>query len=206
MIKTRRGLDLPITGAPSDALDGKLITSVALLGADYPGPKPTMEVQPGDRVSAGDLLFTDKKNPGVRYTSSGTGTVAAINRGARRAFQSVVIDLEGEDAAEHASHAVADLPGLARDAVVSQLIESGQWTALRTRPFSSVPATDALPEAIFVTAVDTRPLAPSPEGFIALHDCEYYMCGPPMMNSAVIQMLEDLGVERDSIFLDDFGG
>jgi len=37
-------------------------------------------------------------------------------------------------------------------------------------------------------------------------DCEYYMCGPPMMNAAVIQMLEDLGVERDNIFLDDFGG
>ncbi len=41
---------------------------------------------------------------------------------------------------------------------------------------------------------------PAPE------DCEFYMCGPPMMNSAVINMLEDLGVERDSIFLDDFGG
>lgn len=41
---------------------------------------------------------------------------------------------------------------------------------------------------------------PAPE------DCEYYMCGPPMMNSAVITMLEDLGVERENIFLDDFGG
>ncbi len=41
---------------------------------------------------------------------------------------------------------------------------------------------------------------PAPE------DCEYYMCGPPMMNAAVINMLEELGVERDNIFLDDFGG
>ena len=41
---------------------------------------------------------------------------------------------------------------------------------------------------------------PAPE------DCEYYMCGPPMMNAAVIGMLEDLGVERENIFLDDFGG
>ena len=37
-------------------------------------------------------------------------------------------------------------------------------------------------------------------------DCEYYMCGPPMMNSAVIGMLKDLGVEDENIFLDDFGG
>ena len=41
---------------------------------------------------------------------------------------------------------------------------------------------------------------PSPE------DCEFYMCGPPMMNAAVIKMLQDLGVEDDNIMLDDFGG
>ena len=40
----------------------------------------------------------------------------------------------------------------------------------------------------------------------APEDCEYYMCGPPMMNAAVIKMLHDLGVEDDHIFLDDFGG
>ncbi|CQD40119.1 NADH:ubiquinone reductase (Na(+)-transporting) subunit F [Yersinia mollaretii] len=41
---------------------------------------------------------------------------------------------------------------------------------------------------------------PAPE------DCEFYMCGPPMMNAAVIKMLKDLGVEDDNIMLDDFGG
>ena len=41
---------------------------------------------------------------------------------------------------------------------------------------------------------------PAPE------DCEYYMCGPPVMNTAVIAMLENLGVERENILLDDFGG
>jgi Na+-transporting NADH:ubiquinone oxidoreductase subunit F len=41
---------------------------------------------------------------------------------------------------------------------------------------------------------------PAPE------DCEYYMCGPPMMNTAVIKMLEDIGVDRENIMLDDFGG
>ena len=169
MIKTRRGLDLPISGAPSDALDEKPVTSVALLGSDYPGLKPTMEVQPGDRVRAGDLLFTDKKNEGVRYTAPGSGTVAGVNRGARRAFQSLVINLEGHDAVEFEAHAASDLGSLPREKVVNQLVESGQWTALRTRPFSSVPAPDAVAAAIFVTATDTRPLAPSPEGFIALH-------------------------------------
>ena len=41
---------------------------------------------------------------------------------------------------------------------------------------------------------------PAPE------DCEYYLCGPPIMNASVISMLEDLGVEPENIMLDDFGG
>ena len=41
---------------------------------------------------------------------------------------------------------------------------------------------------------------PAPE------ECEYYLCGPPMMNSAVLKMLDDLGVEPENIRLDDFGG
>jgi len=41
---------------------------------------------------------------------------------------------------------------------------------------------------------------PAPE------DCEFYMCGPPVMNAAVTKMLEDLGVEKENIMLDDFGG
>jgi len=40
----------------------------------------------------------------------------------------------------------------------------------------------------------------------APEDCEYYMCGPPMMNASVIKMLEDMGVEPENILLDDFGG
>ena len=167
MIKTRRGLDLPISGAPSDTLDEKPVTRVALLGSDYPGLKPTMEVQAGDRVKAGDLVFTDKKNEGVRYTAPGSGTVASINRGARRAFQSLVIDLDGDEAVEYASYAGSDLADLKREAVVQQLIESGQWASLRTRPYSSVPPPDAVPRSIFVTATDTRPLAPSPERFVS---------------------------------------
>ncbi len=41
---------------------------------------------------------------------------------------------------------------------------------------------------------------PAPE------DCEFYMCGPPMMNASVIKMLTDMGVEPENILLDDFGG
>ena len=88
MIKLKRGLDLPISGQPSQAIsEGPAIRSVALVAADYPGMQPTMKVAEGDRVVLGQPLFTDKKNPDVVYTAPATGNVRAVNRGARRVFQ-----------------------------------------------------------------------------------------------------------------------
>src|SRR5690554_758401 len=95
MIKIKRGLDLPISGAPAQSIENaKPVSQVALIGFDYMGMKPTMEVQVGDRVKCGQLLFTDKKTEGVRYTSPASGVVSAINRGERRVFQSVVIQVD----------------------------------------------------------------------------------------------------------------
>ena len=163
MIKIRRGLNLPITGAPRQAIeDGPTVRSVALVGFDYHGMKPTMEVKEGDRVKCGQLLFTDKKTDGVRYTSPASGTVSVIHRGAKRVLQSVVIDIDGDDSESFASYPGSELKDLGRDKVVDNLVESGLWTALRTRPFSKVPAVDSSPAAIFVSAMDTSPLAADP--------------------------------------------
>ena len=66
MIKIRRGLDLPIAGAPAQEIeDGPSVRSVAVIGFDYHGMKPTMLVKVGDKVKEGQVLFTDKKTEGV---------------------------------------------------------------------------------------------------------------------------------------------
>ena len=167
MIKTKRGLDLPISGAPRQAIEnGPNVKRVALVGYDYPGLKPTMEVREGDRVRAGQLVFTDKKTPGVKYTAPASGTVVAVNRGEKRVFESLVIEIEGDESESFNSYPAGELSSLPREAVVSNLVNSGQWTAIRTRPYSKVPAVDAVPGAIFVTAADTRPHAPDPAMFI----------------------------------------
>lgn len=163
MIRIKRGLDLPIDGAPRQEItDGPRVRSVATLGADYPGMRPTLHVKPGDRVSRGQLIFEDKKTPGVRYTAPAAGTVTAVNRGHKRFMQSVVIEIDG-DAEQSFEHRVDGLSGLDRDKVQALLVESGEWTALRTRPFGKVPAPGTTPHAIFVPAIDTQPLAPDPD-------------------------------------------
>lgn len=166
MIKIKRGLDLPMIGAPRQTIEaGAPVRSVALVGADYVGMKPTMKVQVGDRVRKGQLLFADKQCEAIHFTAPATGVVSAIHRGDKRIFQSLVIDVDlGATDEEHSFVAVsADrLGALTREQVIHKLLVSGLWTSLRTRPYSKIPHPDTQPSALFVNAMDTNPLAVDP--------------------------------------------
>jgi len=167
MFRIRKGLDLPISGVPEQHVaTGASIRHVAILGDDYLGMRPSMRVQEGDRVVKGQALFEDKKNPGVLFTAPASGTVVAINRGERRILQSVVIGIDGDEQREFARYEPEDVTTLSRDAVQAQLLESGLWTAFRTRPFSKSPVPGTEPAAVFVTAIDTNPLSVDPEPVI----------------------------------------
>ena len=167
MFRIRKGLDLPISGVPEQHVaTGASIRHVAILGDDYLGMRPSMRVQEGDRVVKGQALFEDKKNPGVLFTAPASGTVVAINRGERRILQSVVIGIDGDEQREFARYDSEDLTTLSRDAVQAQLLESGLWTAFRTRPFSKSPVPGTEPAAVFVTAIDTNPLSVDPQPVI----------------------------------------
>jgi Na+-transporting NADH:ubiquinone oxidoreductase subunit A len=170
MFRIRKGLDLPITGAPAQNIDpGPAVNRVALVGDDYIGMKPKMAVQVGDSVKLGQILFEDKKTPGVQFTSPGCGKVVAVNRGDKRKFESIVIELEGEEEETFQSFNTAELDNLERAKVQDMLIQSGMWTVLRTRPYSKVPTPDSTPHSIFVTAMDTNPLASDPAPIIKEH-------------------------------------
>ncbi len=165
--KLRKGLDLPINGSPIQEVKGKIMPkTVAILGEDYVGMKPTMNVNVGDKVKLGQMLFTDKKIPKVRFTAPGAGKVIAINRGEKRAFKSIVIELTGNDEITFESYSENKLKELTGEEVSSQLLESGEWVALRVRPMSKVADPSTSPHSIFITAMDSNPLAPSIEKII----------------------------------------
>mgnify|MGYP000424560087 CR=1 FL=1 len=168
MIKIKKGLDLPIEGAPEQTvLDGPNVSKVAVLGEEYVGMRPTMHVQVGDIVKKGQILFEDKKNPGVKFTAPAAGEVIEVNRGARRVLQSVVIAIKGDEEITFSNYDVNSLNEVAREEIEKQLVDSGMWTALRTRPFSKSPALGSVPHSIFVTAMDSNPLAADPQLIIA---------------------------------------
>lgn len=170
----KKGLDIPITGDPKQTIEkSNTVNSVALLGMDYVGMKPTMMVAEGDKVKLGQVLFEDKKNPGVVFTSPGAGVVKAINRGEKRVLQSVVIELNGAEEEAFAKYKAADLAKLDPEKVKANLIKSGLWTALRTRPYGKIPAIGSTPHSIFVTAIDSRPLAADPSVVIKSRSSDF---------------------------------
>ena len=178
--RIKKGLDLPIVGSPSQVIeDASAPRSVAIMAGDYPGMKPTMFVNAGDSVRRGELLFEDKKRDGVRFTSPGAGRVTAVNRGAKRALQSVVVELDsGErsgkgDHVSFSAHTGQHPSALTRQQVSDLLQESGLWTALRGRPYGRVAEPGAVPNSIFVTAMDSEPLAPNVDVALAGRESDF---------------------------------
>jgi Na+-transporting NADH:ubiquinone oxidoreductase subunit A len=214
MIKFKKGLDLPIKGQPEQTIAlSKDLSTVALLGRDYVGMKPTMEVRVADKVKLGQVLFTDKKNPAIKFTSPGAGEIISIHRGEKRALLSVVIKLSGNDEITFNSYSDQQLKELTREQVVEQLLESGLWISMRTRPFSKVPDPQTKPNSIFITATDTNPLAPSIDKIIEgqerdfanganvisqLTDGKIFICKAPGTNVAII--------DRPNIVVQEFSG
>ena len=182
-VTIRKGLNIPLQGKPEPVIgESNPVGTVAVLGTDVVGLRPSMSVAIGDKVKLGQTLFTDKANPGVSFTSPGSGEIVQINRGARRALQSVVVRLDGDDKESFPSYSLTNLTSLSADEVRKNLLASGMWTAFRTRPFSRIPAPESIPSAIFVTAIDTSPLAVDPELVVQAND-EYLEAGLGVISS-----------------------
>ncbi|CAD0186742.1 Na(+)-translocating NADH-quinone reductase subunit A [Ruegeria sp. THAF57] len=156
--KLKKGLELPVQGAPEQTIQpGPEFSTVGVLGGDYLGLKPRMLVQEGDEVQRGTPLFCHKDMPAAMMVAPLTGKVVAVNRGARRVLQSVVIEVSDQNdvGLDFSSTGSSD----SAEGVTAKLCAAGLWTSFRTRPYSKMPAPGSKPTAIFVTAMDSEPLS-----------------------------------------------
>ncbi len=168
-IEIGRGLTIPIEGGPESTIDAKDVGRVGIVADDYIGMRPTVLVSEGDQVQLGQPVFSDKKSEGVVFTAPASGKVLSINRAEKRRFVSLIIEKSGtQKSIEFSSYNAGEIATLSRAQVVDQLVLSGLWTSLRARPFSKVPSPlSEPPRAIFVNAMDTNPLAASPDPIIS---------------------------------------
>ena len=162
----KKGLDLPIEGAaPGGKVEAAEVRTVGLIGDDYIGLKPRLAVAEGDVVGAGAPVFAHKDTPDAQVTAPVSGRIKAINRGARRKLISVEIEVDADAAPAVDFSAVGDVT--TAEGVATRLCAAGLWTSFRTRPYSKVPDPAGRPAAIYVTAMDTEPLAADPAPIIA---------------------------------------
>lgn len=173
--KIKKGLDLPLKGKPEQTVsEGPAVKRVALHGPDYVGLKPKLEVALGDKVKTGQVLFSDKKQESVKFTAPGAGKITEINRGEKRAFLSIVIELDAsEEQIVFDPISEEQFDSMERKTVVQRLLESGLWTALRARPFGRIANPDTIPHALFVTAMDSHPIAPDMEQVLKGRETEF---------------------------------
>jgi len=166
-VDIQRGLDIAAESVTRAATQVADTSRVALLGRDYMGLKPTLAVNVGDSVAMGDVLFTDRRYTELRVVAPGNGQVEAIHRGPKRGMEALVISLQDDQQECELSGSSVDATDAA--AVRATLMVAGMWPALRARPYEMMPPPDATAERLFITAIDTHPLAPDPAPLIAQH-------------------------------------
>ncbi|MEI6139103.1 MAG: Na(+)-translocating NADH-quinone reductase subunit A [Mariniphaga sp.] len=160
VIKLKKGLDIPIKGEPAYNLE--YVTkpeTFAIKPSDFLGLIPKLHVKVGDKVKAGTTLFVDKYSPEIQYVSSTSGEVVAVNRGERRKILEVVIKDDRENLSE--DFLQANPKDLCADEIKVELLKSGLWPSIKSRPYGVVAKPDDQPKAIFISCFDSSPLAPN---------------------------------------------
>lgn len=155
-VNIRRGLDLRLKGGVEAGPQVKSVAPglVAVCPDDFPGFTPKLAVKEGQTIEEGAPLLFDKINPDTMLVSPVAGTVKAVVRGDRRKILRVEVETTPEKSAPATTSVGSDA-----EALRLALRRSGLWAMMRQLPYDIVPEPAATPRDIFVTAIDSAPLA-----------------------------------------------
>lgn len=170
-LQIKKGLDLNIAGAPAGyPTDAPYIEpkEIALTPDDFHGLTLKPIVKEGGAVKAGEPVMIDKRHPEITLTSPICGTVKAIERGERRKLLRIVIAPDGRDE----KVALPSPMDNDNESVKALILSSGLWAMLRQRPYDIVPDPSVTPRDIYISALDTAPLAGGSMSVYASKDAE----------------------------------
>lgn len=158
VIKLRKGLNIHLKGtaAQTKRVVGAC-TEYVVRPDTFEGVVPKLVVHEGDRVEVGDALFVDKNFPEVRFASPVSGTVKAVDRGERRKI--LGIRLQADEVQKYHDFGRRDVSTLSADEVKSALLEAGLFGYIYQLPYAVSTNPQAMPKAIFVSALRDMPLA-----------------------------------------------
>ena len=158
-IKLKKGYKIRLKGAArKEIVDVQFPKKVAIKPTDFVGLKPKLEVSVGDSVQVGSVLFHSKENENIKFTSPASGKVSDIIRGARRVIEAVVV--ETDEKQDSIDFSISNSDKLKKEEIVQHLLNSGLFTRFIQRPFGTICDPKDTPRDIFISAMDTAPLAP----------------------------------------------
>ena len=156
VINFKEGLDINLKGKAENTVEKTISpTEISIKPSDFPCVKPHLEVRQGDKVKAGDVLFTDKFRPEIRFCSPVSGEVTEIRRAERRRITDVIVKADSQT--EYVKFDVSNLQS--KDAVKELFLKSGVWPYLRQRPFNIVADPQQEAKAVYISTFDSSPLA-----------------------------------------------
>ena len=157
--KIKKGFDIKVLGKPRAEIEEYANqTLFAVYPSEFAGIKPRLKVQAGDAVKRGDILFENKQNEKMVFRSPCSGTVKAVNLGARRFPVEILIERGSEEqSVAFAAYNRDALRPLSREQVAEHLLTSGIWPLIRQRPFSKIADPDTAPKAVFINAASSAP-------------------------------------------------
>ena len=162
--KLKKGYDIKVAGAAEKTVtDLDVPKKVAVTPNEFRGIKVKLNVKPGDAVKIGTSLFEDKILPDLQFVSPVSGKVLEINRGERRALMEIVIENDLKNEKDTVGNwNKDDVKKMDADAVKKYLLQGGMWPHIIQRPFSKIANPGDTPRDIFISGMDTAPLAADP--------------------------------------------
>ena len=159
LIKLNKGLDINLAGVAEQKLvSTKAAEKVTLVPDDFTGSTPKVVVKAGEAVNAGDVIFTDKLHPEIKFVSPVSGSVEEVVRGDRRKVLGIVIANDGKNTSVKLP--TVNPASASADEIKSAMLNAGIWPFIKQRPYNVVANPEVQPRDIFVTAMDTAPPAP----------------------------------------------
>jgi len=133
---------------------------VALQPHEFRGLKVKLEVEVGTVLKKGTPLFHSKDNEDIKFVSPMSGKVIEINRGERRRLEEVVVENDKKnDSVTFNAITEKDLPATKKESIIKSMLQGGMWPVIRQRPFSKIANAQDEPRDIFISGMDTSPLA-----------------------------------------------
>lgn len=158
-IKVRKGLDLQLKGEAEKVIsNAPKSKTFAIKPSEFHLMVPKMLVKEGAKVKVGDPIFYSKANKEVKIVSPVSGTLTAIERGAKRVILNILIEADAQqEVTDFGALSVDTSDG---DMIKSRLLEGGVWPFIMQRPYDVVANPETPPRDIFISGFSSAPLAP----------------------------------------------